>query len=340
MAQRIGKRTLGLLNHPVITASAGVAGKKEGEGPLGKDFDYIFDDTTAGEKTWEKAESTIHKEAIIRAKEKSGKDFDEFQLIFAGDLLNQCVGSTFGLRDFGVPFAGVYGACSTMALGLCMAAVFVDSGAANACIASTSSHFCSAEKQFRFPVEYGSQRTPAAQWTVTGAGAAVVENEGKGICIEKVCFGRIMDLGVTDANNMGAAMAPAAFDTISAFFDDTGMSVDDLDMIVTGDLGFVGSRLLCEMFVDEKGIDISKKHCDCGIMIYNLDEQDVNSGGSGCGCSASVLCSHILKRMNSGELKRVLFTATGALMSPVSSMQGESIPGIAHSVLLVNRKEG
>ncbi len=340
MAQRIGKRTIGLPNRPVITASAGVAGKKEGEGPLGNDFDYVFDDTTAGEKTWEKAESTIHKEAIIRAKEKSGKDFEDFQFIFAGDLLNQCMGSTFGLRDSGVPFAGIYGACSTMALGLCMAAVFVDSGAATACIASTSSHFCSAEKQFRFPVEYGSQRTPAAQWTVTGAGAAVVESAGKGVCIEKVCFGRIVDLGVTDANNMGAAMAPAAFDTISAFFEDTGMSVDDLDMIVTGDLGLVGSRLLCEMFVDEKGIDISKKHCDCGIMIYNLDEQDVNSGGSGCGCSASVLCSHILKRMNSGELKRVLFTATGALMSPVSSMQGESIPSIAHSVLLVSQKEG
>ncbi|MBR5273354.1 MAG: stage V sporulation protein AD [Clostridia bacterium] len=335
MPERIGKRTLNLPNRPVITASAGVAGKKESEGPLGEQFDYIFDDTTAGEKTWEKAESTIHKEAIIRAKEKSGKDFEEFQYIFAGDLLNQCTGSTFGLRDFGVAFAGIYGACSTMALGLCMAGVFVDSGAAQACIASTSSHFCSAEKQFRFPVEYGNQRTPAAQWTVTGAGAAVVEAQGEGVHIEKVCFGKIVDLGVTDANNMGAAMAPAAFDTISSFLEDTQTDVDDLDMIVTGDLGVVGSRLLCEMFLNEKGIDITKKHCDCGILIYNLEEQDVNSGGSGCGCSASVLCSHILNRMNSGELKRVLFTATGALMSPVSSMQGESIPSIAHSVLLV-----
>ena len=335
MPERIGARTINLPNRPVITASAGVVGKKESEGPLGGEFDYIFDDTTAGEKTWEKAESMIHKEAIMRAKEKSGKDFEELQFIFAGDLLNQCTGSTFGLRDFGVPFAGIYGACSTMALGLCMAGVFVDSGAAQACVASTSSHFCSAEKQFRFPVEYGSQRTPSAQWTVTGAGAAVVESQGEGVHIEKVCFGKIVDLGVTDANNMGGAMAPAAADTIAAFLEDTQMNVGDLDMILTGDLGTIGSSLLCDMLLNDKGIDIRDKHYDCGVMIYDSVEQDVHSGGSGCGCSGSVLCSHIMKRMNSGELKRVLFTATGALMSPVSSMQGESIPSIAHAVLLV-----
>ena len=334
MPLRTGERVLTLLNRPVITASAAVVGKKEGEGPLGQDFDFVYEDSFAGEETWEKAESTMHREAVARAIVKAGKQNTDVDYMFAGDLLDQCISSTFGLRDFAIPLAGIYGACSTMALGLCMAGIFADSGAARVCVASTSSHFCSAEKQFRFPIEYGSQRSPASQWTVTGAGAAVIEQFGSGVKIDKICIGKIIDMGVTDANNMGAAMAPAAYDTISSFLRDTKMSHEDIDLILTGDLGAVGSRLLHDMFINQDGVDITAKHADCGMMIFKPDDSDINSGGSGCGCSGSVLCAHILKRMKKGELKKVLFTATGALMSPLSSKQGESIPSIAHSVLL------
>ncbi|MBQ5883070.1 MAG: stage V sporulation protein AD, partial [Clostridia bacterium] len=256
---------------------------------------------------------------------------------FSGDLLNQCIGSSFGLREFGMPFSGLYGACSTMALSLALSATLIDSGALESAVASTSSHFCSAERQYRNPLEYGGQRPPAAQWTVTGAGAAVLKSATPdNPRVNAVIFGKIRDLGITDVNNMGAAMAPAAAETISAFLNDTKTSPDDFDLILTGDLGKVGSDLLKELLIKENNIDISKVHYDCGIMIYDAETQDVHAGGSGCGCSASVVCSYIINKLRKKELNRVLFVGTGALLSPTSSFQGESVPGIAHGVLLTS----
>ena len=254
--------------------------------------------------------------------------------ILAGDLLNQCISSTFGLRSLGIPFLGQYGACSTMAQTLGLASLFVETGIARRAVAVTSSHFCSAERQFRFPLEYGGQRTPTAQWTATAAGSVVVGAHGRGeVKINAVTFGRIADLGIKDANNMGAAMAPAAAQTLHDYLTDTGASPSDYDLILTGDLGAVGCELMDEI-LEKDGIDIREIHNDCGLMIYERQAQDVHAGGSGCGCSAAVLCSIILRQLSSGELKKVLFIGTGALMSTTSSQQGESIPGIAHLVFL------
>lgn len=329
----INGKTVSFDNPPVIIGSAGVAGKKEGEGPLREDFDAIFDDTSMGQPSYELAESAMMHDAIIRALSNAEISPSEVNFIMCGDLLDQCVGSCFALKDLNIPFIGMFGACSTMALTLANASMLVDAGA-DYCTAGASSHFCSSERQFRFPLEYGGQRPPTAQWTVTGAGAAVVAKQGKGVKIKAVHIGTITDLGIKDANNMGAAMAPAAARTINDFLKDTNTTPYDYDMILTGDLGFTGSKLLNEIMNIEYNTDISKMHNDCGLMIYNLKEQDVNSGGSGCGCSASVLCSHILKDMRNGKLNKVLFIATGALMSPTSSKQGQPIPGIAHAVLL------
>ena len=334
MNKKQGRQTVILENRPRIIASAGVVGKKEGEGPLREEFDRIFTDGRMNEDSWEKAESALQKAAIETAIQKSGKKNEEIDLLFAGDLLGQCIGTTFGIRDFGIPFAGLYGACSTMALSLAMAGVFVNSGAAKTAIAATSSHFCSAEKQFRLPLEYGGQRPPQAQWTATAAGAAVVENADSGVTIEAVTFGKICDMGVTDANNMGAAMAPAAADTIAAHFRESGTKPTDYDVIVTGDLGAIGSKLAVQLLNSEHGFDISGIHKDCGTMLFAIDAQDVNSGASGCGCSAAVMCTHFMRRLREGEIKKLLFVGTGALMSTVSSQQGESIPTIAHAVVL------
>ena len=274
-------------------------------------------------------------EGVVKAIEKSGMTAADIDMLMAGDLLSQCSGSAFGARDLGIPFVGLYGACSTMALSLAMAALSVDSGAARIAAAATSSHFCSAEKQFRTPLEYGGQRPPTAQWTATAAGCAVI---GKSASphIELATFGRITDYGVKDANNMGAAMAPAACSTITAFLQDTKTQPEDLDLILTGDLGYVGSTLLRELMRKQEHIDITTRHNDCGLMLYRLNEQDVNSGGSGCGCSAAVVCSHIVSEMRSGRLNKVLFVGTGALLSAVSPLQGETVPSIAHAVLLTN----
>lgn len=319
---------------PVIVGSAGVAGKKEGEGPLGADFDAVYNDTTMGEDSYELAESALLKDAIVRAMDSANVSAGQIDFLLTGDLLDQCVGSCFAVKDLNIPFVGMYGACSTMALTLCTGAMLVDSGA-EYCIAGASSHFASSERQFRYPLEYGSQRPPTAQWTVTGAGAAVIgKNRQSEIKIKAVHIGTVTDLGIKDANNMGAAMAPAAARTINDFFVDTGTGAEDYDMILTGDLGYTGAELLHEVLELEYKTDIRSRHNDCGKLIYNLKEQDVNSGGSGCGCSASVLCSHIFKKMNRGELNKILFVATGALMSPTSSKQGRTIPGIAHAVLL------
>lgn len=334
--KRIGKRTIIFENKPRIISYGSVVGKKEHEGPLSNEFDAYTTDSFFGEKSFEKAESKLQKTAVQTALDKAGLTPDDIDNIFAGDLLNQCIGSSFGLRSFGIPFIGLYGACSTMALSAGLAAVFIDSGAAKKTISVTSSHFCSAERQYRFPLNYGSQRTPTAQWTVTGSGALILGKDGGDIYISSVTFGEIEDLNIKDANNMGAAMAPAAAGTLLNFFKDTETKPEDYDIIFTGDLGYVGTNLLYEL-LEREGIDIRCRHSDCGTLIFDREKQDVHAGGSGCGCSASVLCSYIMHRLEKGDFGNILFMSTGALMSPTSSFQGESIPGIAH--LLNIKKE-
>ena len=333
MAKRVGKRTVILEKKPYIIGYGSVVGKMEYEGPLGDEFDAHDDDSRFGEDSYEKAESLLQKIALETAMRKANKNETDVNTVFAGDLLNQCIGSYFGLRSMGIPSIGLYGACSTMTLGLSLASVLIESGGADCAAAVTSSHFCSAERQYRFPLEYGAVRPQTAQWTVTGSGATLLSNEkcqGKPY-INAVTFGEIEDLGVTDSNNMGAAMAPAAASTIKHFFDDTNTTPKDYDLIMTGDLGKVGSDLLYEL-LEPNGIDIRCRHSDCGLIIYDRNRQDVHAGGSGCGCSAAVLNSFVMHRFESGDFKNILFLSTGALMSPTSSMQGESIPGIAHLV--------
>lgn len=333
MPERRGDYTVTLSNRPTILSFAAVGGKKEGQGPLGKQFDAIFEDTHLGEKTWEKAESALQKEALTRALDKAGLSPSQLQYLFAGDLLNQNIASTFGLREMNVPLIGQFGACSTMGQTMAMAAIFVDSGAADLCGAVTSSHFCTAERQFRYPLEYGGQRPPTSQWTATASGAVVVGRAARGVRVSDVCIGRVQDMGVTDMNNMGSAMAPAAADTLAHFFADTATHPDDYDMIATGDLGLVGARL-CRELMEQKGYSLGDNYTDCGLLLFDRETQDVHAGGSGCGCSASVLCAHLLPMLERGELRNLLFCPTGALMSPTSSQQGESIPGICHALLL------
>jgi len=339
MSKKIAQGTYLLTSCPSIRGYAAVVGKKEGDGPLGECFDRVHSDTSLGEETWEKAESRLQEEAVSLCLQKASLKETQADVIFAGDLLNQCIGSSFGLRKMGIPFFGLYGACSTMAEGLTLASLFADNGLADYAVAVTSSHFASAERQFRFPLEYGSIRTPTAQWTVTGSGAAAVSGKDDGPpYVKAVCVGKIEDLGIKDINNMGAAMAPAAASTLKRYFSDTGTSPKDYDHIFTGDLGYVGSELLAELLQKESGIDISGVHDDCGKRIFDREAQDVHAGGSGCGCGASVLCGYILPKIASGEWREVLFMATGALMSTVSMQQGESIPGIAHLVHLSSRR--
>ena len=331
--KRIGKQTLEFLHPPRILTSASVAGRKEAEGPMGEDFDQTFDDTRVGAQSWEQAEALLQKEVMGLALDKSGLRTDQIQLVFAGDLLNQCISSTFGLREFNIPFLGQYGACSTMVQTILMSAMAVESGAALTAAAVTSSHFCSAERQFRLPLEYGSQRSPTAQWTVTGAGCALIGSHGD-IAIRHGLAGRIVDLGIKDPANMGAAMAPAAANSLYQYFADTGTTPSDYDAVFTGDLGEIGSALLRQLLAAEN-INLGSVHRDCGLMVFDTEAQDVHAGGSGCGCCASVLCGHILKGMGRGIYRNILVAATGALMSPTSHQQGESIPGIAHVVHLV-----
>lgn len=331
MGKKIGKFTVKFENSPRIISSAGVCGKKEAQGPLKNEFDKIFEDTTMGESSWEKAESKLQAEAVNIALEKANLGTEDINYIFAGDLLNQCMSSAFGLRGLGIPFLGQFGACSTMAQTLFLASTTVEAGISNHSVAVTSSHFCSSERQFRFPLNYGGQRTPTAQWTVTGSGAAVIGKKDSGPKINMATVGVITDLGIYDANNMGAAMAPAAAKTVTAFLDDTETNPSDYDLILTGDLGEVGSNLFQELMM-KQGIYINDNYDDCGLMIYFKESQDVHAGGSGCGCSASVFCSMIMNKLKNHELNNVLFVATGALMSPTSSQQGESIPGVAHLI--------
>lgn len=337
MPKRIGKYTIQLETNPAILSYAAVVGKKEGEGPYAQYFDQCHTDTTLGEASWEKAESRLQNEAVHLALNKASLKNSDIDCIFAGDLLNQCISSTFGLRSLNIPFLGQYGACSTMAQTLAIASLFVESGAANRAAAVTSSHFCSAERQFRFPLEYGGQRTPTAQWTATAAGAVILGSRnlypGQPIGLQAITFGRIVDYDIKDMTNMGAAMAPAAASTLLDYFNDTGTNPQDYDLILTGDLGLVGSKLLDDL-MEREGKDIRPLHNDCGLMIYDREKQDVHAGGSGCGCSAAILCAPIFQQMSVGQLHKVLFVGTGALMSPTSSQQGESIPGVAHLVYL------
>ncbi len=330
--RRVGRGCLAFERPPALLGRAAVGGKREAQGPLGADFDKTFGDTSLGMDTWEQAEAQLQKEAVALALARAGLVPEDLDLIFAGDLLNQCISSTFGVMGYQVPFLGQYGACSTMAQALLLAALAVESGAARQAAAVTSSHFCSAERQFRLPLEYGGQRSPTAQWTATAAGCAVVGLSGR-VKVRGGLVGKIVDLGVKDPANMGAAMAPAAADSIARYLRDTGTAPGDYDGIFTGDLGAVGTALLYQLLAEE-GVHLQRVHDDCGLLLYDRQRQDVHAGGSGCGCSAAVLCGHLLKRMEQGELEDILFCATGALMSPTSQQQGQSIPGVCHVVHL------
>lgn len=333
MPVREGKHTVVLENAPSIVGYASIGGKKESEGPMANYIDILSNDSYFGQTSWEKAESHMQQIVAEKALDKCGLSTQDIHFAFAGDLLNQCISTHYGLRELGFPFFGVFSACATMAESLALAALSVDAGAADHALALTSSHFCSAERQFRFPLEYGSQRTPTSQWTVTGAGAAVVGAHSVPPYIHAFSAGTIVDKNQKDINNMGAAMAPAAAQTLTRFFADTMTNQDNYDLILTGDLSHVGSQLFLEL-VRREGYNIEKKYADCGLMIFDRDSQDVNAGGSGCGCCATVLCSYVLESMRKGTLREVLFIATGALMSTTSFQQGESIPGIAHLVHL------
>ena len=326
-----GKRSLIFPQPPVLLAYASVAGKKESEGPLKNTFDVTTKDTKFGQKTWEKAETQMQKTAMLLAMQKADLKEADLDAAFVGDLLNQCIGSNFSMRNNGVPTFGLYGACSTMAEGLVLAAMAVSGGFCRRTLTLSSSHFASSERQYRFPLGYGGQRTPTAQWTVTGAGAVILGSRGEGPQLKKATIGTIVDRGIKDANNMGAAMAPAAFETLRAHFDDLHCAPEDYDLIVTGDLGSLGSRLVRELFARE-GVQLGTRYDDCGVMIFDAKKQDVHCGGSGCGCSASVLCGHLLGKLERGELRRLLFCGTGALLSPLSTQQGESIPAVCHAV--------
>lgn len=325
------RQLIRIQNPPTIRASAAVVGKKEFEGPLGADFDLHADDDRFGMDTWEKAESEMQRLAFGLLLKKSRLKEEDVDAIFAGDLLNQCTGSSFGLLDFRIPYFGLYGACSTMAESLMLCALTVGSSIFNCAAAVCSSHFCSAERQFRFPIEYGGQRTPTSQWTVTGAGAMLLSNDGYGPYVTEVMPGVSVHKGITDANNMGAAMAPAAVDTLSRYFSCSGAVPEDFDAILTGDLGEVGHEITADMLY-ALGFNIKQVYNDCGLMIYSAKEQDVHAGGSGCGCSGAVMCGPVMKRFRSGIYKNVLFVGTGALMSPGSVQQGMPIAGIAHLV--------
>ena len=318
---------------PTVAAWSSVAGKKEGEGPMAPYFDRIEPDGHLGAETWEQAESELQRRTLGILLEKARCSEADLSCIFAGDLINQCTTSTYALRHLDVPYLGIFGACATFAEGLLLAAIMQSGMELPRCAVLTSSHFSSAERQFRFPLSYGGQRTPNAQWTCTAAGAALLTPAANPPYLRGICIGRIRDQGLTDASNMGAAMAPAAADTIARYLSATRTRPADYDAIVTGDLGSVGSRLMLRL-IEQNGYDLRSVHRDCGVMMFNSKLQDTHAGGSGCGCSASIICGYFLPKLQSGELKNVLYAATGALLSPMLCQQGESIPGICHLVHL------
>ena len=325
------KRYIKFDHPPKITAVSSVVGRKENEGNYGGKFDIVDVTDTFSQDTWEKSESEMQRLAVKKVLEKASLKDSDINALFAGDLTNQCVSSNYGMLNFDIPFFGLYGACSTAAESIMLSSLTVAYGIFDRTVAVTSSHNCSAERQFRYPLEYGGQHTPTSQWTVTGSGAYVVSKDGKGPSVLGCMPGKIVDKGITDINNMGAAMAPSAIDTLYSFFCETNTKPDDFDLIVTGDLGYEGHRIVKE-FMLEKGYDMGKVYNDCGLMIFDRKRQDMHSGGSGCGCSAVVFSAYIYDELVKGNLKDVLFIGTGALMSPSSVQQGLSIPGIAHLV--------
>ena len=338
-SKRIGRRTVALQTPPSVLSFANIGGRMEGQGPLAKYFDELCDDSFFGEKTWEKAEATMQRRVLRRALEQAGLKPGDVDYVLAGDLLNQCIGSSFGLRELGIPFFGLYGACSTMGESLALGSLLISGGHARTAACMTSSHYCTAERQYRMPVPYGSQRTPTAQWTATAAGCCILGDQGDGPYITHVTCGKIVDMGITDVNNMGAAMAPAAYDTLSALFRETKTGPGDYDLIVTGDLGALGHAIVTDLFRRD-GVDLSRNYQDCGLLLYDLEKQDMHAGGSGCGCSAAVLNGYLLDGLRRGQWRRLVFAPTGALLSPTSSFQGESVPGICHAVVFSAGKEG
>lgn len=333
MSQIIGRQSLQFDHKPYIMGSANIVGKREGDGPLGRCFDVIGEDDKFGAKTWEESESVLQKEAVIMALGKAKVKPEEVRYIFAGDLLGQSIATTFGIMDLSIPFFGLFGACSTSGEALSLAAMTVSAGYAERAVAVTSSHFASAEKQFRFPLAYANQRPLSTTWTVTGGGAFVVGTEKSKVCISGLTTGKIVDYGIKDSMNMGAAMAPAACDTIFQNLKDFNRKPEDYDKIVTGDLGYIGQKILLDLLAD-RGINLGDRHMDCGIEIFERDTQDTHSGGSGCGCAAVTLSAYILPRILDGTYQRVLFVPTGALMSTVSFNEGLTIPGIAQGVII------
>lgn len=328
---KVGKQSFVLSDPPVITAWASVAGKKESEGPLTAYIDIKQKDTYFGQKTWEQGEKKMQQLALQTLAKKASMRTSDFGLVLSGDLLNQCIGSSFTLRNTGIPHIGLYGACSTMSESLLVASMVVGGGFSDQVVAMTSSHFASSERQYRFPLGYGGQRTPTAQWTVTGSGAALVCQKGKGPKINACTIGTVTDLGIKDANNMGAAMAPAAYQTIVSHFNDLNTGPDDYDLIVTGDLGQLGKEMLLAL-ARKDGVSLGGKLTDCGCLVFDMQKQDVHAGGSGCGCSAITLCGYLLDKLSTGKLKRILFCGTGALLSPTSTQQNLPIPGVCHAV--------
>ena len=328
--KKLGKQTIKFDTPPTITECSSIVGPKEANGPLSKYFDKTLEDEFWGEKTWEKAESKIIKENVNMLISKSGISSNEIDCVFAGDLLNQCISSSFGLRDENIPFFGVFGACSTFVESMSLGAIAVE-GFANNVLCATSSHFCSAEKQFRFPLELGNQRPPTSQWTVTGSGAAILSKNGNGPYITHITPGKIIDMGIKDANNMGAAMAPAFCDTLITHFLDTGRNPSYYDAIISGDLGHIGKEIAIDM-AKSKGYNIKSNYNDCGVLIFDKESQDTHSGGSGCACCGSVFSGYFFRQLKQKKVKKIILIATGALMNSTSSQQGESIPGIAHAI--------
>lgn len=331
--KKIGAQTVRFQNPPSIISTGTVVGPKEGEGPLRSYFDMILEDDLWGEETWEKCESKMQQEAIKIAINKGNLSQKDIEYMFGGDLLNQIISSGFAARQMGIPFFGLYGACSTMTESLSLGAMTIDGGYADKLVCVTSSHFSTAERQFRFPLELGNQRNLTAQWTATASGAAILSSTGIGPFITHVTTGKISDPGIVDTSNMGAAMAPAAVDTIAAHFQDTGFSIDNYDLIITGDLGYVGKEIALDLLKKE-GLDIENIYSDCGIEIFYQEKQDVHAGASGCGCSAVVFGGYLYNELINGKYNKILLVSTGALHSSTSALQGESIPGIAHAVTI------
>ena len=332
--KKLGKQTIKFSTPPSILECASIVGPKEAEGPLAKYFDQTLEDEFWGEKTWEKAESKIIKETVNMVIQKAGISASEIDCMFAGDLLNQCISSSFGLRELNIPFFGVFGACSTFVESLTLGSICVEAFAKNV-ICATSSHFCSAEKQFRFPLELGNQRPPTSQWTVTGSGAAIVSKNGSGPYITHITPGKIVDMGIKDGNNMGAAMAPSFADTLITHFLDTGRSPNYYDANISGDLGYIGKDIAIDL-LKTNGYNIKNNYNDCGVLIFDKENQDTHSGGSGCACCGTVFSGYFFKQLKERKIKRILLIATGALMNSTSSQQGESIPGIAHAISIEN----